>query len=66
MMWETVVSPQCEAEVLQQLVDAEFTPRFAHNNTDHIKALTKLSNSAPVQRDSFIPTAAMNDTFDYL
>eukprot|EP00971_Amphidinium_carterae_P061143 1210218-Amphidinium_carterae.1 len=62
MMWETVVSPQCSPIVLQQWVDAEFTPLVAHSNTDHSKVMTTMSNSAPIQRDSFIPTS----TFQYL
>eukprot|EP00971_Amphidinium_carterae_P130080 2576695-Amphidinium_carterae.2 len=65
-LWETVVSPPCAPMVLQQLVDAEFSPKFYHSHTDHINVLTTISNSASTQRDSFIPTATMNDTFDYL
>eukprot|EP00971_Amphidinium_carterae_P007251 143853-Amphidinium_carterae.1 len=66
MMWETVSSPQCSPIVLQQLIDAEFTPLVAHSNTDHLKVMTTMSNAAPIQRDSFIPTSAMNDTVEHL
>eukprot|EP00971_Amphidinium_carterae_P348493 6490520-Amphidinium_carterae.3 len=47
-----------------QLVEAEFTPQFYTNNNEHLKVLTTISNSAPIQRDRFIPTAS--DTNDYL
>eukprot|EP00971_Amphidinium_carterae_P234424 4651571-Amphidinium_carterae.1 len=51
---------------LQQLVDADFTPYYSRNNMDHLKVLTTLANPATIQRDRFIPTAAVNDTNDYL
>eukprot|EP00971_Amphidinium_carterae_P229074 4544020-Amphidinium_carterae.2 len=66
MMWDSVASKQCAPMVLQQLVDAEFTPDYSSNNTDHLKVLTTISNMATIQRDRFIPTAAVNDTNNYL
>eukprot|EP00971_Amphidinium_carterae_P304824 6057407-Amphidinium_carterae.1 len=66
MMWDTVVTPQCAPIVLQQLVEAELTSDYNGNSADILKTFTKISSSAPIQRDRFIPTAAMNNTNDYL
>eukprot|EP00971_Amphidinium_carterae_P211122 4189363-Amphidinium_carterae.2 len=62
MMWSSILSPQCSPMVLTQLIEAEFTPLTEHSHNEHLKVITQLSNSMPIQRDSFIPTSAMNDT----
>eukprot|EP00971_Amphidinium_carterae_P196469 3898920-Amphidinium_carterae.1 len=66
MMWDTITSPQCSPMVLTQLIEAEFTLLTDHTHNDHLKVIAKLSNSMPIQRDSFIPTSAMGDTTQYL
>eukprot|EP00971_Amphidinium_carterae_P184676 3666607-Amphidinium_carterae.1 len=66
MMWSSIVSPQCSPMVWTQLIEAGFTPITDHSHNEHLKVITQLSNTMPVQRDSFIPTSAMNDTSQYL
>eukprot|EP00971_Amphidinium_carterae_P348809 6490681-Amphidinium_carterae.2 len=66
MMWDSIMTPQCAPVVLQQLIETEFAPQFYTSNNEHLKVLTMISNTATIQRDRFIPTAAMNDTNNYL
>eukprot|EP00971_Amphidinium_carterae_P048667 959371-Amphidinium_carterae.1 len=73
MMWDSMVSKvkQCTPVVLQQLIEAEFdrtenAPQHYTNNNEHLKVLTMISSTATVQRDRFIPTAAMYNTNNYL
>eukprot|EP00971_Amphidinium_carterae_P236509 4693734-Amphidinium_carterae.1 len=65
MMWDAIVTPQCAPMILQLLLDTECMPQDDAGNNEQVRNMT-LANTATMQRDSFIPTAAMNDTTVYL
>eukprot|EP00971_Amphidinium_carterae_P088361 1748018-Amphidinium_carterae.1 len=66
LMWDAITSAQCSPAVLQPLIDTELRPQVYTGNGDHVKAMTEIENTPAIQRDSFIPTAALNDTTNYL
>eukprot|EP00971_Amphidinium_carterae_P274460 5446391-Amphidinium_carterae.1 len=66
MMWDTIVTRQCAPMILQLLLDTEMVPQGDAGNNEHVRTMTPIANTATIQRDSFIPTAAMNDTNVYL
>eukprot|EP00971_Amphidinium_carterae_P318539 6331499-Amphidinium_carterae.1 len=66
LMWDSVTSAQCAPVVLQQLIETELAPQVYTSNNEHLKNLTEIANTPTIQRDSFIPTAALNDTTNYL
>eukprot|EP00971_Amphidinium_carterae_P294454 5846385-Amphidinium_carterae.1 len=59
LMWGSVVSAQCAPMILNLLMTQ--TERMSQDdnkgNMDHARDLTNLSNTAPILRDTFIPTA---------
>eukprot|EP00971_Amphidinium_carterae_P057753 1142159-Amphidinium_carterae.1 len=62
LMWEAVVSRQCAPMILDLLLATEYVPQDDDKgNADHVKDMTFVSNTATIQRDTFIPTAAMNN-----
>eukprot|EP00971_Amphidinium_carterae_P007725 153034-Amphidinium_carterae.1 len=62
LMWEAIVSRQCAPMILDLLLATEYVPQDDNTgNNDQVKDMTFISNTATIQRDSFIPTAAMND-----
>eukprot|EP00971_Amphidinium_carterae_P135983 2694536-Amphidinium_carterae.1 len=61
LMWDSIVSPQCAPLVRQQLQEAELADNHYLTTTRILKTFASLGQAAPIQRDSFIPTAAMND-----
>eukprot|EP00971_Amphidinium_carterae_P233741 4638465-Amphidinium_carterae.1 len=61
LMWEAIVSRQCAPMILDLLLATEYVPQDDDKgNRDHIKDMTFISNTATIQRDTFIP-AAMNN-----
>eukprot|EP00971_Amphidinium_carterae_P306922 6099521-Amphidinium_carterae.1 len=66
LMWDSLASQQCAAVVLQRLLEGELTAEYNRSGKDILKTLTTVSNTATLQRDSFIPTASLNDTTNYL
>eukprot|EP00971_Amphidinium_carterae_P193478 3839411-Amphidinium_carterae.1 len=66
LMCDSLVSQQCAPVVLQQLLEGELIAKYSHSGKDILKTFTPVSNAATLQRDSFIPTAALNDTTSYL
>eukprot|EP00971_Amphidinium_carterae_P214156 4249948-Amphidinium_carterae.1 len=62
LMWEAVVSRQCAPMILDLLLATEYVPQDdTKGNADHLRDLTNVSNTATIQRETFIPTAAMNN-----
>eukprot|EP00971_Amphidinium_carterae_P017485 344782-Amphidinium_carterae.1 len=48
--------------ILDLLLATEYVPQDDNTgNADHVKDMTFISNTATIQRDTFIPTAAMNN-----
>eukprot|EP00971_Amphidinium_carterae_P264957 5255873-Amphidinium_carterae.1 len=66
MMWDTIVTQQCAPLILQLLLDTEMVPQGDAGNNEQVRNMTLIANTATIQKDSFIPTAAMNDTNVYL
>eukprot|EP00971_Amphidinium_carterae_P068052 1346955-Amphidinium_carterae.1 len=53
--------------ILDLLLATEYVPQDDNKgNNDHVKDMTFISNTATIQRDTFIPTAAMNNLNIYL
>eukprot|EP00971_Amphidinium_carterae_P001299 25664-Amphidinium_carterae.1 len=61
MMWDSIVSPQCTPLVRQQLQEGELTVDYHKNVTRILKTFASLARAATIQKDTFIPTAAMNN-----
>eukprot|EP00971_Amphidinium_carterae_P116739 2312192-Amphidinium_carterae.1 len=65
MMWDSIVSPQCAPLVMQQLRlnlrEGELAKGYNNNTTRILKTFASLARAATLQRDTFIPTAAMNN-----
>eukprot|EP00971_Amphidinium_carterae_P015095 297938-Amphidinium_carterae.1 len=61
LMWDSIVSPQCAPLVRQQLQEAELANKHNLTTTRILKTFASLGQAAPIQRNSFIPTAAIND-----
>eukprot|EP00971_Amphidinium_carterae_P030981 609459-Amphidinium_carterae.2 len=58
LMWEAIVSRQCAPMILDLLLATEYVPQDDNaGNNDQVKDMTFISNTATIQRDSFIPTA---------
>eukprot|EP00971_Amphidinium_carterae_P246975 4904990-Amphidinium_carterae.1 len=49
-------------DIESMMWDTVETTMATVRSCSRVKTFTKISNSAPIQRDRFIPTAAMNDT----
>eukprot|EP00971_Amphidinium_carterae_P048066 946341-Amphidinium_carterae.1 len=63
LMWGSVVSAQCAPMILNLLMTQTAYVSQDHNkgNADHAKDLTFISSTAPILRDTFIPTAVADN-----
>eukprot|EP00971_Amphidinium_carterae_P226545 4493514-Amphidinium_carterae.1 len=56
MMWEALASRQCAPMVMDILLATEYVPQDdTAGDNDRVKDMTFISNTATIQRDSFIP-----------